>query len=128
MASRDGTNEFVEVYNPDTLPVNLTRWVLTDDPSVSGATNRYLPPLTYIDAGGFLRFRLQDSAGTDPGARLSFGLDVLGETLRLVTPTGGVVDTIDFLVQADGVSEGRLPDGNTNLVRFPGSATPGSSN
>ena len=128
LASGGATNEFVELFNGESAPVGIGRWVLTDDPSVQGATNRVLPPNGFIAAGGFARFRLDGSAGTQPGAPLSFRLDALGETLRLVTTTGGVVDSVDYVVQDPGVSEGRFPDGSTNIMRFPGAATPGAPN
>ena len=128
LATGTATNEFVELFNGDSLPANLTRWVLTDDPSVSGATNRVLPPLGFIGGGGFLRFRVDGSDATVPGTRLSFRLDALGETLRLIAPGGAVADSVDYVAQDDGVSEGRFPDGGTNVVRFPGSATPGAAN
>jgi hypothetical protein len=128
LATGGATNEFVELFNQDALPVNLERWVLTDDPSVSGATNNVIPPASFIAAGGFVRFRMDGSTSEIPGAKLSFRLDALGETLRLVSPTGVVRDSVDYLVQAEGVSEGRFPDGGNDLFRFPGNATPGAPN
>jgi hypothetical protein len=46
----------------------------------------------------------------------------------LVAGYGGVIDTVDYTVQEDGVSEGCFPDGSTNRVRFPGRASPGLPN
>lgn len=128
LTSGGTTNEFVELFNPDLLPVSLEQWVLTDDPSISGATNRMLPPASYIAANGFVRFRMSGSPANIPGAELDFRLDSLGETLRLVFPNGVVADSVDYFVQADGVSEGRYPDGAANIRRFPGTPTPGAPN
>lgn len=128
LASAGGTNEFVELHNAETLPVNISRWALTDDPSIQGATNRILPPQSFIPGSGFARFRLEDTGPDVPGAPLKFRLSALGETIRLFTATGGVVDTVDFLVQEPWVSEGRFPDGSTNIMRFPDAMTPGAPN
>ena len=128
MAAGDGDSEFLELHNPDPLPADLSRWVLTDDPSVSGATNRSLPTPSYIGGKDFLRFRLAGSSPRIPGTPLAFRLDALGETVRLVTAQGSVVDSVDYLVQEPSVSEGLLPDGSPQRTRFPGRATPGRSN
>ncbi|MFO1500895.1 MAG: lamin tail domain-containing protein, partial [Verrucomicrobiota bacterium] len=125
LAGGGGTNDFVEIYNPAVLPVNLTGWNLTDDPSIVGATNRQLSSLTFIDGGGFLRFHTD---GQHAPGHLPFGLDVLGETIRLLNPNGVVIDSVNYRVQLEAVSEGRYPDGAALIVAFPGSATPGAAN
>ncbi len=126
-ASGKGTNEFVELVNPDALPVNLAGWILTDDPTIRGSTNNPLGPLTFISANGFLQFRTSDTVD-GRSRQLPFGLDALGETLRLINPSGVITDTVGYLVQPLGVSEGRYPDGASLVLAFPGSATPGASN
>ena len=128
LATGGGETEFIELHNPDPLPVDLSRWVLTDDPSIRGATNRGLPTPSFLGGAGFARFRMEGSPAEVPGSGLGFRLSALGETLRLVAAHGGVVDSVDYTVQEDGVSEGLLPDGSTNRVRFPGRATPGQPN
>jgi hypothetical protein len=59
---------------------------------------------------------------------LAFRLSALGETLRLISNYGGVIDSVHYTVQDDGVSEGLFPDGSTHRVRFPARATPGLPN
>ncbi|MCI0541882.1 MAG: lamin tail domain-containing protein, partial [Verrucomicrobiales bacterium] len=127
LAAGGGTNDFVELYNPAALPVSLSGWVLTDDPSISGSTNNPISSLTFIDAGAFARFRTDGQAnlGSD---HTSFQLDQFGETIRLLNRAGRIIDTIDFLIQSDSASEGRYPDGGQPIVRFSGSATPGAPN
>jgi hypothetical protein len=128
MAAAGATNDFVELFNPDPFPVDLARWVLTDDPSVGGATNRPFGPLSFISGGGFTRYRLDGSPADVPAAKLDFRLDALGETLGLFSPAGLRVDSVDYLRQEDDVSEGRYPDGGPQFRRFPGTATPGAPN
>lgn len=128
LATGDGDEEFIEVYNPHLLPVDISRWVLTDDPSVRGATNRSLPTPSFIGGRGFARFRVAGSSPETPGSPLAFRLSALGETLRLVASYGSVIDSVDFTVQDDGTSEGFFPDGSAARIRFPGRATPGLPN
>jgi len=52
MAKGEADEEFIELYNPDPLPVDLSRWVLTDDPTIRGVTNRYLPIPSFIAGTG----------------------------------------------------------------------------
>jgi hypothetical protein len=122
-----GTNDFIELFNPSALPVNLENWVLTDDPSIYGSTNRRIGSLTFIDAQGFARFHT-DGATQLGRDHLPFRLDHLGETIRLLNPAGTLIDSIDFTVQLEAVSEGRYPDGGQDVVRFPGSTSPGAPN
>lgn len=128
MATGEADEEFIELYNPDPLPADLSRWVLTDDPSIRGATNRHLPTPSFIAGNGFARFRVEGSSSATPGAPLAFRLSALGETLRLINTYGGVIDSVHYTVQDEGVSEGLFPDGSTNRVRFPARATPGLPN
>ena len=127
LAAGGGTNDFVELYNPSTLPVQLDGWILTDDPSIHGSTNQRLAPLTFIDAGGFAAFHTDGRSHLGPD-HLAYQLDRYGETLRLINPSAQIVDSIDFVLQLEGISEGRFPDGNARLVRFPGSVSPGAPN
>ena len=128
LATGEADEEFIELYNPDPLPADLSRWVLTDDPSIRGATNRHLPTPSFIAGNGFARFRVEGSSSATPGAPLAFRLSALGETLRLINTYGGVIDSVHYTVQDEGVSEGLFPDGSTNRVRFPARATPGLPN
>ncbi len=123
LAGGSGASEFIELFNPGVLPVDLGGWVLTDDPSIRGSTNRHLAPLTFVDALGYVRFDTE--GGPDD---LPFRLDQLGETIRLLDRDGRMIDSVDFAVQADGISEGRYPDGAEAIMRFPGSASPGAAN
>ena len=122
----NGADDFVELYNPALDPVDVGGWVLTDDLSLSGLTRTPLTPLNFIAPGGFLRLRADGN--TDSGAEhLAFKLDGLGESLRLLNQ-GRVIDAVDYLVQTDGVSEGRYPDGASRILRFPGTPTPAGAN
>lgn len=124
--SIDGSDDFVELFNPAALPVAVGGWLLTDDHSLAGLARVPLVPLTFLAPGGHLRWHAdgQVDAGAD---HVEFKLDSRGESLRLLNQ-GVVVDAVDYLAQVDGVSEGRFPDGAARILPFPGSATPGGAN
>lgn len=123
----DSSSDWIELYNLESLPVDLGGMLLTDDPSLAGQTNHVVRPLTFIPGHGHVLWHADGNPDAGPD-HLAFSLDSLGETVRLYSATLTTADSVDFLVQTQGVSEGRFPDGGTNLVRFPGTASPGAAN
>lgn len=58
---------------------------------------------------------------------VAFSLDAFGESIRLYN--GSLkVDEVFWPLQAEGVSEGRYPDGSSTFMPFPGFATPAAPN
>ena len=128
MADPVGGDDWFELYNSGTQPVDLGGLILTDDPSMAGVNKHRIAQLSFVGAKGFVRFEADGNPDIAPD-HVNFLLDGGGESLRLYNPgTFTVIASVYFGAQAFGVSEGRLPDGGTNIVRFPGSATPGESN
>lgn len=119
-------DDWFELYNPDPLPVDLAGLRLTDDPSLAGLTNTIVPPLSFIAGQGWAKFVADGQAGRANHTR--FSLDRLGETLRIYSAAGSLIDSVDFDVQEREVSQGRLPDGAATITSFPGAATPGGPN
>lgn len=122
-----GDDDWIEVFNPDTLPVNLNGFRLTDDPSLAGQTNYLVRPLSFVPPEGVVKWDAKGEKQPEPG-ELPFLLDGWGETLRLYDNSLDVLDTVDFLVQQTAVSEGRFPDGAENVVRFDRTPSPGMPN
>lgn len=120
-------DDWFELYNPDPLPVLLSGLFLADDPSPFGVTNTLVEPLTFIEGGGFVRFHADDSPsrGAD---HVRFSLLSAGESIVLSLSPTQVIDRVDFTAQTQGQSEGRLPNGSTNVTTFPFTPTPGASN
>jgi len=123
---RDG-NDWLELFNPNSLPVDLAWLHLTDDPSLSGQTNGLIGLLTFIAPHGFVKWIADNHPENGPN-HLSFSLDDRGESLRLFSAFGQLLDAVDYLPQQENVSEGCWPDGAPNFVRFVTTATPGKSN
>jgi hypothetical protein len=126
MAAPSGGDDWFELYNPEPLPVHVGGLYVTDDPSVSGRTNTQIAQLTFIPQRGFIL--LQADGEIDRGTdHVGFNLNTFGETLRIYNNLTKV-DEVLLLVQADGTSEGRYPDGSSSIVQFPGMATPAAPN
>jgi hypothetical protein len=131
-ADEDGAqSDWIELHNPDEMPVNLDGWYLTD--SASNKTKWRLPAVT-IPAGGYLVVFASSKDRKDPGAPLhtNFALSAGGEYLGLIQPDGTTPASEfspGFPAQSDNISYGRVitADGvlETGFLRRP---TPGESN
>jgi hypothetical protein len=122
--------DWIEIYNPGLQPVALGGLYLTDDLRTPQSRQKYrIPELSFIGTGlyGYERFIADDSVGGEPD-HLPFALRVSGESLGLYAPGDVRIDAFDFPAQIAGVTEGRLPDGSTNIVRFPTTPTPADAN
>ncbi|MCE9613886.1 MAG: lamin tail domain-containing protein [Lentisphaerae bacterium] len=125
----DGRAEdWLELFNASSEPAYLAGYRLSDDPETPG---RFVLPLgTVVPPHGFLLIWADGDVATNgPGVDVhaTFSLDGDGEALTLSAPSGGVVDAVDFGLQAVDVSEGRWPDGAAAVYAMAPS-TPGSSN
>jgi hypothetical protein len=113
-----GADDWLEIYNTDpTHPFDLRGLFL-------GVTNQMYEIVTpmFVGPGGFVRlFANQSSAGLD------FKLPAEGETIKLYDAIGNVLNQVTYGAQAEGVSEGRFPDGANNIVSF-AYATPAAAN
>ncbi len=125
-AATNGPDWF-EVYNVDPLPVALGGLVVTDDPSVLGYSNAPVAALSFIAGGGWVKF-VADGDRSQGRDHTGFDLDKDGDLIRLYATNFAVIDSVTFGAQPDGVSQGRLPDGATNVVSFPDTPTPDASN
>jgi len=119
--------DWFEIYNPNAQPVALGGLRLSDNLAVPNTHT--IAPLSFIGGGtnGFLKFIADRdlAAGAD---HVDFKLDNTREAIGLFSTNGVLIDGIVYEYPFAGVSEGRFPDGSTNIVRFPGTASPGESN
>src|ERR1043165_1750073 len=123
--------DWLELFNPNALPVPLGGLVFSGKAPNAG-TDPAIPPLSYIDAGAFFRFWCDGNA-KDGADHLDFKLSSSGGEANISIYLPDRVTFIERIGFAAGqvrdLSEGRLPDGGTNIVRFPvGRDTPGDSN
>jgi hypothetical protein len=102
----DAYDEWIEVYNLEAHPVDLSGWALDD--IAGGGTGAYIFPAgTVLEAGGYLvRYR----SGT--GVALNQDAD----TARLVAPDGSEVDAFSYVNPTADQSYSRAVDGTGNWV------------
>lgn len=130
MANEAAGADWFELYNPAAQPVDLATIALSDDPSLTGKTKFRPAPLSFIAARGFVKWVADASPGQGLN-HVNFALDSQGDSLLLHGLSGtnfALLDHVAFGAQSSGVSVGRLLDGATNLVAFPGSPTPAARN
>ncbi|HIL72423.1 MAG TPA: hypothetical protein EYG38_21510, partial [Verrucomicrobia bacterium] len=126
-AASGRSEDWIEIFNSASLPVDLGGCFLTDNPDDSRSFE--IPSYTYLADGpdAFLTLRAEQSLGGELPA-LSFGLNTEKESVWLLGPRGNLIDFITFENLQPDQTEGRLPDGGGALFRFPNSGSPGRSN
>jgi hypothetical protein len=100
------SDEFIELYNRGPGGVFLKGWWL-DDEEDSGSRPHDLPAVTLPAGEHIVLFR----------SKIHIGLNDSGDTVRLLSPDGRVIDQISYLsVRAYNLSYGRLPDGSSHMA------------
>ncbi|HKS38092.1 MAG TPA: lamin tail domain-containing protein, partial [Verrucomicrobiae bacterium] len=116
-----GGDDWIELHNRHvTLPASLQGSYLT----ASNATFR-IQSLSFVAAAGFAQLIADENAGAD---HLDFKIAAEGGTIALYDTAGAEINRVNYGLQAEGVSEGRLPNGSATIVSFSTSASPGASN
>lgn len=117
--------DFVELYNPDALPVALGGMSITDKTNGWPDQNVFAQ-LSFIGGSGYLKLVADGntSAGVD---HLNFQLNHDRGEIGLFDSSLNLVDSVFYNAQSSGVSEGLSPDGSTNYVFF-NQPNPGLSN
>ena len=120
-------DDWIELYNPSNLPVNLSGNFLTDDLSSIGRTKFEVPELNFIPAGGFVKW-IADGDLSKGGNHLNFNIAALGEPVALYSRSKVLIEKVQTSKTEPGESQGRLPDGTSTIANFPDTPTPGKSN
>jgi len=141
MAENDGStpdpadgdsDDWFEIYNPTSQPVDLSGWKLSDTPVTPALFT--IPSGWSIPANGYLLVwadnePVQNPAAFSAGSQLhvNFKLSNAGETLLLSAPDVREVDRVTFGPQTANDVEGFYPDGSASR-EFLTVPTPGSAN
>ena len=121
--------DWFELFNPNASAVNLGGYFLTDD--FTAPAKWPIPIGTLIGPRDFLLvWADEDGAQNVSGLSLhaSFKLSTAGEALALYSPNGVLQHAVIFGPQANGVSQGLFPDGDTNAVYSMSNWTPEAPN
>ncbi|MFH1717995.1 MAG: lamin tail domain-containing protein, partial [Planctomycetota bacterium] len=122
-------DDWIEIHNSGTAPINMGNMYLTDDPDIPTkwrvpGNNRLA---TTVPAGGYLLI-WADNDTSDFGLHANFKLDADGEEVSLFDTDGvTLIDSISFPEQTSDMSYGRYPDAN-EIARFLAVPTPGAEN
>jgi hypothetical protein len=123
-------DDFVELYNPEPLPVSLAGVAITDNLFALPRRHEFTP-LTFIPANGYLVLVNESLDPNDEPSEtdtiLDFGLSAWRETLALVDAENKPIDVVVIGAQSTDVSQGRSPDGASQL-RFFTAPSPGLAN
>ena len=118
----EGCTEWVELYNPNDVPVSLTGFTLTDDMS---ETEKHNFPEAELGPGQYLIVCCGWKACSAEGhVRINMGLSALGEELYLFDSSGYTMDQIAFPALSADVSWAKRSDGSWGYCAQP---NPGSS-
>jgi len=87
-------SDWIELYNPTDVAVNLEGWSLTDNDDIF---NKWIFPAVSIEPKGYLLVLASGEDVTNPGERLqaSFKLSASGEYLGLYDASGSMVSEFD---------------------------------
>lgn len=113
-AAASATGDFIELYNPGPLPVDLGGYFLTDN-FVGWPKRSPIRPLTFIPGSGYFSFK----ADNDPGQgadHVAFRLSSVQGEIAFIAPTLSVIDYVLYGPQRSDVSRGRSPDGSNTFV------------
>ena len=119
IADEDGVfSDWCEIINPTTAAVSMANWKITD---TAGNLSKWIFPSISIPPGKTLLVWLSGKNRTNPANPLhtNFSLEAAAESVRLVTPTGNVVDTFAWSAQNSQLPDRSFGWGITNSIRTP---------
>jgi hypothetical protein len=128
--SDNDTDDWFEIHNPTSQPVDLAGWKLSDTLAAPGLF--VVPGGWSIPPGGYLLVwadnePVQNAGAPTGGLHVSFKLDERGQTLLLTAPDNREIDRVTFGEQKEDESEGRYPDGGAAGTRLT-LPSPGTAN
>jgi len=127
IADEDGDFEdWIELYNYGTEPVNLAGYGLSDS---YGNPFKWVFPEVIVGAGEFLLVFASGKNRTDPNQILhtNYSISAAGEEITLTDPQGNLIDELSPIAIPTDVSYGRMPNATGSWFFF-AEPTPGSSN
>jgi len=118
------TPDWIELYNSGSETIDISGYMLSDDPAAPKWT---LPPATDLAAGDYLLIFASGKNRAFPELHTSFSLSSEGEPVVLFDRDGQQLDMLMASPLEAHRSFGRLTDGSTEAAVLY-EATPGSSN
>ena len=125
LTDADGdSNDWIELHNPGSEPVDLRGYFLSDDSTLS---DTWALPDLILQSGSYLLIHASGNIiSTDGEIHADFKLGLLKDPVILIDPMGSVVDRIDPQCVPPDKTLGQWPDGSGNFKIL--APTPGGSN
>ena len=117
------TTDYIELYSPDPLPLNLGGLYLTDSPYGAPQLSR-VPNLSFMRGFGVF---LPDGEPQDGADHVNFKLSSLQGQIALFSSMSALIDCVIYGPQTTDVSQGRQPNGSETFASFT-TLTPGAPN
>ncbi len=118
-------DDWIELFNPTTVPIRLTNKYLTDK-STNLLKWKFTQSNLELSPGTFLLVWCDEDTG-QAGIHTNFKLSAGGEFLALTDSDGvTVLDSLSFGQQTANIAYGRMPDGSENWKFI--TPTPGEKN
>ena len=105
--------DWIEIYNAESIAINIKNFFITDD-LANPQKYKFLND-NIIEPHGYLLVWADD---INSGNHTNFKLSAAGESIGLFSSVGTLLDTITFKTQKSDTSEGRFPDGASDLYKF----------
>ncbi|MDB6175406.1 MAG: putative secreted protein [Chthoniobacteraceae bacterium] len=116
-----GGSDWIELYNKNaTLPAALNGLYI----QTNGDAFR-VSALAFIAPNDYLQLFCDEKPGVN---QLDFKLAAGGAIFSILDPNGVKFDTVSFGPQAQGISQGRVPDGTGAIMSFSSGGTGGAVN
>lgn len=106
-------DDWIELYNNASEPVDLSGWHMSDD---EGDPMQWtFPEGTVVPGNGYL-IVWADEDETQEGLHANFKLSASGEVLTLTNPQGETAQRVEFPAQETDVAWARVPNGTGDFV------------
>ncbi len=105
--------DWIEIYNPNTTPVNLEGFGLSDDPDMP--FKWVFPSITISPKGFILVYASGKNRASDEALHTNFRLNNDGEHILLTAPNSEIVDQIEPVSLSKDIAYGRAMDGSKQL-------------
>lgn len=105
-----GNLDWIEIYNPSDLPINIGGYKIYDSGGQGGTKDKKtIPAGVVVPPKGF--YVVVTDSNSTSSSNDGFGLSSGGEQVWLENAAGNLIDTITFLAMETTQTYGRYPDG-----------------
>ena len=110
VTDQDGEyDDWVELYNGSSNPINLSGFYLSDD---ENTLNKWTFPNVTIQSNDYLIVWCDTAGSSQSGLHTTYRLSADQEEVYLTDPSGIVIDAVHFVNMPTDIAYARVPNGN----------------